>query len=433
MGFNRSVSLEGADQRIEVNHITAFIDGSNIYGSDKEKADKLRSFEGGKLLMGETNLLPTEENGQYFSGDIRANEHVGLTAMHTIWAREHNNVTDKLAQQHPEWNDETLYQEAREWVVAEMQAVTYNEFLPALLGGNGVGKYKGYDSSVNPQVSNTFATAAYRLGHTMLSPTLLRLDAEGNEIEAGHLQLRDAFFQPQHIAEEGIDSILRGLATQTAQAVDPMLVDDVRNFLFGAPGAGGFDLASLNLQRGRDHGLAGYNDVREGLGLSRIENFDDPIFQNGFGEKLKLIYDSPDDMDLWIAGLAENHQGDSLVGSTFTDILSDQFSRLRAGDRFWYENQFSATDVKALNSIKLSDIIERNSDIKMIQDNVFIAPTENGQKIQVAKEDVQPQPQLQGALGLTGAAAIAANTPVLNRAEVAEVLDNARNADVGDN
>jgi hypothetical protein len=437
MGFNRSVSLESAEQRIQVNHITAFLDGSNVYGSDKETADKLRTFEGGKLRMGAANLLPTEDSGQFFAGDVRANEHAGLTSMHTIWAREHNTVADKLASQNPEWSDEKIYQESREWVVAEMQAITYNEFLPALLGGDGVGEYKGYDSNVNPQISNSFATAAYRLGHTMLSPSILRLDEAGNEIEAGHLQLRDAFFQPQNVVESGVDPILRGMATQTAQAVDPMLVDDVRNFLFGAPGAGGFDLASLNMQRGRDHGLAGYNDIREGLGLKRIESFDDPIFQDGFGAKLASVYDSPDDMDLWIAGLAENKQGDSLVGSTFTSILSDQFSRLRDGDRFWYENQFSAEDVSTLNSTKLSDIIKRNSNIENIQQNVFVAPTDQGQ-VQVASDDSQPQ-AARGALGaigaaptgLTGEAARDAKTPTLSPAEVAEVLNNARNADDG--
>ena len=440
MRFFRSVSLDDSASRTQVNNITAFIDGSNVYGSDKEKADELRSFEGGKLRMGATNLLPTEDNGLFLAGDERVNEHAGLTSMHTIWAREHNNVAEKLASQHPEWKDEKIYQEAREWVVAEMQAVTYNEYLPALLGDKGVGDYKGYDSKVNPQISNTFSTAAYRLGHTMLSPTILRLDEAGNEIEAGNLKLRDAFFQPKNVVDSGVDPILRGMSTQTAQAVDPMLVDDVRNFLFGSPSAGGFDLASLNLQRGRDHGVAGYNDVREGLGLERIESFDDPIFQDGFGAKLASVYDSPDDMDLWISGLAENKQGDSLLGSTFTSILSDQFSRLRDGDRFWYENQFSAEDVSTLNNTKLSDIIKRNSNIVNIQENVFIAPTDKGQ-VQVASEEVQPQ-EADGALGATGAAvrsritsrgltgeaARNTNTPLLNAAEVANVLENARNA-----
>ena len=425
MHFNRSVALEGQTERTQVNIITAYIDGSNIYGSSKEKSDKLRSHEGGKLIMGADNYLPKSDDGQYFSGDVRANENAGLTSMHTLWAREHNRVADKLSTQNPEWKDEKIYQESRKWVVAEMQAVTYNEYLPALLGGSAPSEYKGYDSNVNPQVSNTFATAAYRLGHTMLSPTILRLDEQGQEIPEGNLKLRDAFFQPQHVSEAGIDPILRGLATQTAQAVDPMLVDDVRNFLFGAPGADGFDLASLNLQRGRDHGVAGYNDVREGLGLPRIASFDDPIFQDGVGEKLKTIYKSPDDMDLWVAGLAEKSQGDSLVGSSFTTIVKDQFERLRSGDRFWYENQFSTNDVNSLNQLKLSDIILRNSDIQNIQENVFVAPT-NQPVVQVASDNITRQAQ--GNQGLTGDAARAVATPLVDAQTAADIVNRARNA-----
>lgn len=374
MPFSRSISVTDANgQNQQVNSITAFIDGSNVYGSDETTANNLRSHEGGQLIMSESNLMPEDGSGQYMAGDVRANENVGLTSMHTLWVREHNRIATELATQHPGWDDEKLYQEARSINVAQMQAITYNEFLPALLGEDAIPEYTGYKSNVNPTISNEFAGAIYRLGHTMLSPNLLRLDESGQEIPEGKLALRDAFFQPQVIAETGIESLLRGFAAQTAQAVDPMIVDDVRNFLFGPPGAGGFDLAALNIQRGRDHGLPGYNDAREALGLSRIESFDDPIWRDGVGEKLAQVYDSPDDVDLWVAGLAEKETGNSLVGELSTTILTDQFTRLRDGDQFWYENQFSGKQLQELNSLKLSDVIKRNTDIQNIQTNVMVA------------------------------------------------------------
>ena len=134
-----------------------------------------------------------------------------------------------------------------------------------------------------------------------------------------------------------------------------------------------FDLASLNIQRGRDHGLPGYNDAREAMGLSRIESFDDPVWRDGVGAKLAQVYDSPDDVDLWVAGLAEKETGDSLVGELSTAILTDQFTRLRDGDRFWYENQFSGKELQELNNLKLSDVIKRNTNIENIQSNVMVA------------------------------------------------------------
>nr|CAA6803965.1 MAG: Peroxinectin (EC [uncultured Thiotrichaceae bacterium] len=374
MGFTRSETVVGADgQNQQVNHITSFIDASNIYGSDQETADSLREFSGGKMTVNESGMMPKNDEGHYMSGDVRANENAGLTSMHTLWVREHNRVAEEISQENPEFSDEEIYQDARRVVTAEMQAVTYNEFIPLLLGDEALDEYDGYDENVNPNISSSFATAAYRFGHSMISPTILRLDEEGNEIAEGNLELRDAFFNPESVTEAGIDPILRGASSQTAQAIDTEVIDDLRNFLFGPPGAGGLDLVSLNIQRGRDHELPGYNDAREQMGLSRIESFDDPIWKDGVGEKLSQVYNSPDDVDLWVAGLAENYTEDSMVGETSTQIMKEQFENLRDGDRLWYENQFSGEELDKLNNLSLSDIIQRNTDIQNLQSNVMVA------------------------------------------------------------
>lgn len=368
---NSSLDSNGVAQ--QTNTLTAYIDGSMVYGSDKATADALRSFEGGKLRTSEGNLLPKNANGAFVAGDERSNENPALTSMHTIWLREHNRIADELVTKNPSWSDEKIYQEARRTVIAEIQAITYNEFLPNLLGEDALSKYKGYDPTQNAVINNEFAAAAFRFGHTMLSPTLLRLDDNGNEIAQGNVSLRDAFSKPGLVDQAGIEPFLRGGMSQTAQAFDPMVIDDVRNFLFGQPGSGGLDLVAINLQRGRDHGIAGYNDVRESLGLSRIESFNDPIWQGDFGQKLAQVYDSPDDVDLWVGGLAEKYTGDSLAGETLTTILTHQFEALRDGDRFWYENQFSGQQLKDLNNLTLADVIQRNTTIKDVQDNAFLA------------------------------------------------------------
>lgn len=368
---NSTLDTNGVAQ--QTNTLTAYIDGSMVYGSDKATADSLRFFDGGKLRTSEGNLLPKNANGAFVAGDERSNENPALTSMHTIWLREHNRIADELAAKNPTWSDEKLYQEARRMVIAEIQAITYNEFLPNLLGEDALSKYKGYDPTENVGINNEFAAAAFRFGHTMLSPTLLRLDDNGQEIAQGNVSLRDAFGKPGLVDQAGIEPFLRGGMAQTAQAFDPMVIDDVRNFLFGQPGSGGLDLVAINMQRGRDHGIAGYNDVRESLGLSRIESFDDPIWQGDFGQKLAQVYDSPDDVDLWVGGLAEKYTGDSLAGETLTTILTNQFGSLRAGDRFWYENQFSGQQLKDLNNLTLSDVIQRNTTIKDVQDNAFLA------------------------------------------------------------
>lgn len=365
-----AATVDANGQRQQSNAITAFVDGSNVYGSDAAYADSLRTHTGGKMKTSAGDLLPTDANGQFQAGDPRSNENIGLASMHTIWVREHNRLTDELAQKHPGWSDEQLYQEARRVNVAQIQSITYNEFLPNLIGKNAIPQYSGYKSNVDPSIDNAFATAAFRMGHTMLSPNLLRLDENGETISEGNVALRDAFFRPDKVVEAGIDPILRGAASQTAQAVDPMIVDDVRNFLFPQ---GGMDLAAVNIQRGRDHGLAGYGDARESLGLKPVNSFDSNVWREGFGEKLAQVYDNPADVDLWVAGLAEKPVGDSLFGQTFTKIMSDQFTRLRDGDRFWYENQFSGKELQTIKNTKLSDIIARNTDFDNVQKNAFVA------------------------------------------------------------
>ncbi len=373
--------------RQQINSITAFVDGSQIYGSSDERAAALRTFKGGRLKVSDGNLLPYNTEGldndtvggdpaSYFlAGDVRANENVELIAMQTLFMREHNRVADAIAQNHHDWSDERIYQTARRWVIAELQAITYNEFLPAILGKDALTTYQGYRANVNPGIANEFAAAAYRFGHSMIGTDIEFLDNNGNEIQ-DPLEMRDAFFNPSVIDASGIDSILKYLATDRAQEIDIKVVDDLRSFLFGAPGSGGLDLAALNIQRGRDHGLADYNSVRIAYGLKPVTDFTQITRNPETQQALQEAYGTVDSIDLWVGGLAEDHAPGASVGPTFKRIIADQVQRLRDGDRYWYQNTFSGQSLKTLESTTLSRIIKNNSTTRNIQPNVFIFRTE---------------------------------------------------------
>lgn len=382
--LNRSAYDPDSSPREQLNAITAYLDASNVYGSDEARASFLRTYENGEMKLSEYGMLPFN-NGEYdnaggnsttlyLAGDVRSNENVGLTAMHTVFAHEHNHWAKALHEKFPHLSDEEIFHKAKMMVEAEIQAITFNEFLPMLLGKDAIPDYAGYDPTVNPQVANVYSTAAYRLGHTMLGTTILRLNEDGTEYEGGHLALRDAFFAPFNMQSEAeMAAVLRGFASMHAEKVDAKIVDDVRNFLFGQPGSGGFDLASLNIQRGRDHGLADYNSARVAYGLEAKTSISDITSDPAMQAILSELYnDDVNNIDVFVGGLVEDTHGDSMLGELFHTIVLDQFLRMRSGDRMWYEDRLPEDLVKMVNETSLSDIIVRNTEIEFLQDDVML-------------------------------------------------------------
>lgn len=394
MDFDRSVfdpntGTGPSNPRQQINNITSFQDASNVYGSDPVRQDALRLNDGsGKLRTSAGGLLPYNDLGLpnapdpadanfFLAGDVRANEQVALTAMHTLWVREHNQIADRLKQRDSSLTGDQIYNTARLVVMAEMQSITYNEFLPIILGDGALPSYTGYHSSVNPNITSVFSTAAYRLGHTMLSRFIRRLDRHGVSIPQGDLALQQAFFAPWRITDEGgIDPLLRGLSKQVMQRVDSKIVDDVRNFLFGPPPAPGLDLGSLNIQRGRDHGLPDYNTFRIAFGLVPVTSFSQISSDTAVQAQLDAAYfGNVDDIDPWVGMISEDHvSSNELVGPLIHAALVDQFARLRDGNPDWYQNVFSDRAQRAIEKNTLFEVIARNTDIRKgeLNKNVFI-------------------------------------------------------------
>ena len=384
-GANKfTLEVSSPNPRQHANQISSYLDGSVIYGSDATRAAALRTFQGGLLKTSAGNLMPLNSSGLtnandahifadnelFLAGDVRANENVELSAIHVIFVREHNKLAAAIAAANPGFTDEQVFQNARRIVVGELQVITYKEFLPALLGPQALRPYEGYKPHVNPGIATEFSTAAYRIGHTLINDDVELLDNNGDPIDDA-LELAEAFFNPSVLKAVGPDPLLKYLATDKAQEVDTQLVGGLRNFLFGPPGAGGFDLASLNIQRGRDHGLSDFNTTRVAYGLPRVTSFSGITSDVVLQGKLQSLYGSVDNIDLWVGGLVETHLPGSSVGATFQRIIADQFERIRDGDRFWYARVFSGPQLETIERTRLSDIIRRNTSLTKIQDNVF--------------------------------------------------------------
>jgi peroxidase len=392
--YDPSTGTSPTNPRQQFNEITGYLDGSNVYGSDAARAAWLRTLQGGKLKVTHTSagdLLPYNDGTQpnagspeqpdlstnlFLAGDIRANEQPTLAVMHTLFVREHNWQADRIAKENPSFSDEQIYQAARRIVIAELQHITYEEFLKALLGAGALKSDHGYDPHANAGIAQNFSTAAYRLGHTLLSPFILRLNEDGSPVAAGPLSLRDAFFNatPPLLENGGIEPFLRGAAAQKAQDLDRFIIDDVRSFLFGPAGAGGLDLIALNLQRGRDHGLPDFNTVRAELGLKKYERFSQITSDPQAAQALEQLYGNINNIDLFAGLFVEQDVPGGIVGETLRAALVDQFQRTRAGDRFWYERTLAGAELARVRSTRLSDIIRRNTGIQNIQNDVFFVP-----------------------------------------------------------
>ncbi len=401
--MRRSAGMPGSGTDIDnplqhINEISSFLDASAVYGSSEEQANWLRTHSDGKMKTSAGNLLPyntvtgefdaivdanaphmEDATGQleklFVAGDVRVNENTVLTSVHTLMVREHNRLCDEIKLENPVWGDELVYQKARRIVGGLIAAVTYEEWLPAM--GVHLEDYYGYNENINPGVFNEFSAAAFRMGHTLLSGTIQRMDMEGDTMAVGNLALKDAFFQPSVLAEGGgLDPIFKGMATQVQQEMDGKVIDDVRNFLFGPAGAGGLDLAAINIARGRERGLSDFNTIRTSLGLEAYTDFEDltnddelaSILANDLGYEI-------DNLDAWVGMLTENHMPDALFGETVMEIMKVQFANIRDGDSFYFENDDALTSEEkaTIKATRLHDIVMRNTNIPVIQENVFFA------------------------------------------------------------
>ena len=397
--FTRSEVRAGTGSttpRQQSNLNTSWIDASLVYGSDSITARWLRTFSNGKMKTSSGNFLPwntlsgefsaaidpnapdmANDNGKtvktFVAGDVRAAEHPGILSLHTIFVREHNRICDRLISQGVK-GDELIYQMARKEVGALIQAITYQEFLPAL--GVKLDNYSGYRPSVRPDIMNTFATAGYRIGHTMVADDIFLFDNQCQEVEPGELDLIDAFWVPSLVQTYSPDIFLKGFATHRSYETDTKINEVLRNFLFVSPNSPdrfGIDLASLNIQRGRDHGLPDYNTVRKFFTGSAVSNFSQISSDPAQVAGLKSLYGNVNNIDIWVGALSEDHLPNASVGLTSHAILKRQFQNLRDGDFYFYLNDpyLPAFTKLAVLRTTLADVIKRNTKLTNLQSNVF--------------------------------------------------------------
>ncbi|MFW2332359.1 peroxidase family protein [Ilumatobacter sp.] len=471
--------------RDQVNTLSSYIDGWAVYGGTAERLDWLRegSLDGdptdndASLLLNDGYLPtaadragaetpPTDLMGRLFAdpsaaviaGDVRVNENLGLTAVHTLFAREHNRIVDQLPD---DLDEEVKFDIARRVVSALQQYITYTEFLPAM--GVDLDEYTGYDPTVDPTITNEFATVGYR-AHSQIhgefeaeipldqvsSEDLEALARQGVTVEVGDdavevaVPLNVAFGNPGLLVELGLGNVLAGLSSEAAYANDEQIDNQLRSVLFQIPGpevenpldcldgseiAGCFtsvnDLGALDVMRTYDHGMPTYNELRATYGLAPVTSFpeltgeqtdelpdgfdiDDPeimefvVLRDADGNvlvpgseaadgdtvvaerrstiaaRLKAVFGSVDRVDAFTGMVSEPHVAGTEFGELQLAMWTRQFSALRDGDRFFYDNDPALDAIAEVYDIdarrSLSEVIAANTEVEEsdVPANVFL-------------------------------------------------------------
>uniref|UniRef100_A0A671V5W8 Eosinophil peroxidase-like n=1 Tax=Sparus aurata TaxID=8175 RepID=A0A671V5W8_SPAAU len=401
-----------ATVRQQMNTLTAFIDVGQVYGSDEAKARSLRDLTSDKGLLRvnkeytddgrehlpfsemTTNMCATRANITndkrakevpcFVAGDERTNENIALTSLHTLGLREHNRLARALAKLNPHWNGERIYQETRKIMGGYFQVLTFRDYLLHIVGPDILAKqlatYPGYDEEVDPSISNVFATAAYRFAHLMVQPFIFRLDEQYKEHKKFPSPLLSkAFFAPWRVIfEGGLDPIVRGLVGKPAKlnTQDHMMPDELREKLFKFTMDLALDLGALNMQRGRDHGLPGYNKWRKFCGLSEPQNLEqlaEVMNNTDLAKNLLDLYGTPENIDVWLAGVAEPFVPGGRVGPLFACLIATQFQKIRQGDRLWWEKEgvFTEAQRKSLKETSFARIICDNTGVTEVPEKPF--------------------------------------------------------------
>ncbi|MGI5181996.1 peroxidase family protein [Dactylosporangium sp. CA-152071] len=468
----------GGGPRQQTNLVSSYVDAWAVYGGTRERLEWLRegpvdgdlTNNGPHLLLQDGYLPRRDSRGDpgtapamavdgmllgrpgraVVAGDQRANENIGLTAVQTLFAREHNRVVDLLP---ATLSAEQRFQIARRVVIAEQQFITYEQFLPAL--GVTLPRYRGYRPDVDASLSNEFATVGYR-AHSMIHGELevssaadrystavldqlrrggVQVEADGAEVELA-VPLNVAYFNPDLVPALQLGPLLRGIGAEAEYRNDEQIDNQLRSVLFQVPVAGNprcldgpalpqcfrgvVDLGAIDVQRGRDHGIPGYNQLRRAYGLPARRTFraitgeateewprdprltagkevDDPsaldfvalfdaagkrvdpaseeastsvtrgVRRTALAARLKAVYGSVDRVDAFVGMVAEPHVRGTEFGELQLAIWSRQFQALRDGDRFFYRTDPGLEMIRRVYGVdfrrSLGDIIALNTDI----------------------------------------------------------------------
>ncbi|MGB0904774.1 MAG: peroxidase family protein, partial [Mangrovicoccus sp.] len=360
--------------RQQQNDVTVAFDGSTVYGSNQDRENALRSFVDGKLLVGPDGGLPVNAQGRRIAGDVRADENAPLEAIHELFLREHNRLADEIKAGCPSCTDQEIF-DAAELLIANIQhKIFYDEMLPLFLGTEDLNSLIP-DPTVLAGVENAineFTTAAGRLGHTQVPDTIM-LALPGQA--AREVNLADCFFADDCFGGASNAEILFGMTVQPGEAIDGVVVDALRNSQ--VPGFGAnflIDLLATNINRGRDHGLPDYMELRAALGFDMSIGIDDLL-----PDYVLDAYTGLDSfgIDLLVGLFTEERDTGDYLGETGKALWALQFRNLFQLVPTFADDALQSSLEGWLEDVSMVSLLARDTglDESAFAANVFLAPS----------------------------------------------------------
>ncbi|MEV5981577.1 peroxidase family protein [Streptomyces sp. NPDC052114] len=337
-------------------------DGSEVYGENEHTARFLREPDGGAKLRLDDGHLPLGQNGIPLTG-FADNWWLGLSAMHTLFAREHNAVCDALRHAYPSMGEESVYHTARLVVSALIAKIHTVEWTPAILATEAIdiGLHTNWegppDSWLNKLGLWLFESHALR-GIPQTLPdhhgAPYSLTEDFVTVYRMHPLIPDDFEMREHHFGQRLESLtfhdIQGGAAEAAIRKTG-LANTLYSFGIAHPGAITLhnfpralqrferegeiiDLSVVDLVRTRRRGVPRYNDFREGLHKPRIRRFEDLSQDPETVARLKDVYRSVDEIDTVVGLFAENPPHGFGFSDTAFRIFILMATRRLQSDRF---------------------------------------------------------------------------------------------------
>jgi len=347
-------------------HSTHWWDSAQLYGDSVEKQRELRTGFGGKLRLTDADLLPLDEKGFDLTGNNN-NWWIGLSLVHTLFAREHNAVCERLSAAYPKWSDDRLFHTARLVVAALIAKIHTVEWTPTLLNttllrlamhgnwwgmlGERIRKRFGRLSSGDilsgimgstpdhhgtPYAMTEEFTSVYRM-HPLIPDDFDIYDAlHGGASRQATLADVSGKNTRTLVEQVGMSNVLFHLGTAHPGALRLNNYPKGLQQLTRQDNQGLTDLAAVEILRDRERGVPRYNDFREQLDMPRITSFADLTDDPELAREIASVYDGDiDKVDTLVGVLAETPPPGFAFSDTAFRIFILMASRRLKSDRYY--------------------------------------------------------------------------------------------------